>query len=501
MDDTQDPQNEIATDAVQNPEPPTESAFEDVALSMKRSGPKNPENDIIEKSELAQKNEEDFLERELNGGIHVAPKPQNIPTPIKPTVGAIPRDMFPNTTPATPPLRPNLQDEISSIGGLGIKKETPLPEKNKIPIDHNLKQIRTYEGDVAEILAHTNVSTTSIALAENRKKGTDSLKNTEDTRDSTHSFAKILLLLTSVVFIAVGLYGGYYFYMQSPFATKTPAVQPQTTISEGIVPSDQHVSLPIDSLTGFQLVSQLKTEFQKPLPSGSITEIIPMMTLNGTLTKVPASQMISTLGINAPDILVRTVTPTWMLGMYSDPSGNQSAFVIVTTDFFQNAFTGMLQWERLMPDDLKQYLYIKPPMGISGFATTTPVVDPLVNIESILPVVTHATTSVSRATSTKTTNISSTKSTSLPTLATSTNSATTSTSTTESQSTVQPYDTIHGHYEDRIVKNKDVREFKTSDGTIVFLYSFIDNTHHVITNTEATHIEILTRLEKKGFVR
>jgi hypothetical protein len=69
---------------------------------------------------------------------------------------------------------------------------------------------------------------------------------------------------------------------------------------------------------------------------------------------------------------------------------------------------------------------------------------------------------------------------------------------------VQPlkqYLTIRGKFEDRIIKNKDVRAFRTDEGTILFLYSFIDNTHLVVTDKESTLAEILTRLEKQSFIR
>ncbi len=53
-----------------------------------------------------------------------------------------------------------------------------------------------------------------------------------------------------------------------------------------------------------------------------------------------------------------------MLGVYSDASGSRSVFAIVQTDFFQNAFAGMLQWEASMPYDLQNDVAWQP-------ATTT----------------------------------------------------------------------------------------------------------------------------------
>lgn len=56
-------------------------------------------------------------------------------------------------------------------------------------------------------------------------------------------------------------------------------------------------------------------------------------------------------------------------------------------------------------------------------------------------------------------------------------------------------------FEDKIVKNKDVRVLKNGNGTIVLLYSFLDRENLVITTNEATFLEILDRFEKQTYVR
>jgi len=70
-----------------------------------------------------------------------------------------------------------------------------------------------------------------------------------------------------------------------------------------------------------------------------------------------------------PDIVLRALSDDWMLGVYADPNGTKTVFVVATVDYFQNAFAGMLQWESVMADDLKQYLYQNTPADI---AATTP---------------------------------------------------------------------------------------------------------------------------------
>jgi hypothetical protein len=128
----------------------------------------------------------------------------------------------------------------------------------------------------------------------------------------------------------------------------------------------------------------------------------------------------------------------------------KSVFVVVTTEFFQNTFAGMLQWESVMADDLKFLIF---PDDVRGVANTAN--QPSSGISS----------------------------------------------STASTSGRAPLFTIRGTFEDRIVKNKDVRVFKSDNGQVLFLYSFVDNNKLVITDKEATLAEILTRLEKAASIR
>jgi hypothetical protein len=190
-------------------------------------------------------------------------------------------------------------------------------------------------------------------------------------------------------------------------------------------------------------------------------------------------------------MLTRSFTPSWMLGVYTDPQNNKSIFVVTVNNFFQNAFAGMLSWEKVMPDDLKQYLYAVVPAGVANApilasSSIAQYVNTLQNIDSILPMTTTA-TSTSSTTSKK--------------LTTGTSSTTIISTTTDSGQPVVPYFTLRGQFEDKIIKNKDVREFITVDGKALFLYSFIDNERLVITSNEETLAEIITRLENGSYVR
>ena len=434
--------------------------------------------------------------------IYIQPKTEHVipPTPPRPIKNSPSNPLtktisseFSNVINVIPPQKNTLQSELN-------------PSTPPKPSDASgIKHIRTYESDVADVLSHTKMSAASIAIAEN-KKNTGSQQIGDAPK--THSTLKLLIILVSLTLVGGGIFGAYYFFMLSPLANSTvPVNTPSKTMS--LVPNDTQTIIHIDGLNQKQILSLIRTEVNKSMPQNSIKEIIPVQTQNAITSRIPALDILTLIDINAPDILVRTLTPSWMLGVYNNNANEKDVFVVVTTNFFQNAFAGMLAWEHVMADDLKPYLITPSQDTTSTSATTTAqTLDPLANLDSILPQ-TVSTSSSTASTTSKNTNAlpitkkGATLSDVITTSSTTKNASPTST-TTESAFTPAPspaYITIRGAFEDRIVKNKDVREFKTSDGTVLFLYSFLDNTRLIVTGSEATLTEVLTRLEKQSFMR
>lgn len=345
-----------------------------------------------------------------------------------------------------------------------------------------IKPVRTYEGDVAEAMSHKRTSTASIAIAESKKRGEAESISDEAPK---HTGRKIFMLLVSLILLLGGAFAAYYLYSKSALAPVVPATQQQQA-APSIIPSSSQEVVIMDLQNPVITRGKINAEITKTQDPDSIREIVlASKDSAGVLRRVSAIDTISALEINMPDILSRSLTPDWMLGVYNDQSGSKSVFVVGTTNFFQNTFAGMLQWERVMADDLRQFLYPDSVEGVFNEpgrqSATTP--NPLLNIDSILP-------STSTTTATTTARSGS--------QATSTTSAS---STIETAAPLRQYMTIRGKFEDRIVKNKDVRAFRTDTGAIIFLYSFIDSTHIVVTDKESTLAEILSRLEKQTFIR
>ncbi len=324
-----------------------------------------------------------------------------------------------------------------------------IPADSKIPRDPNLKPLRTYEGDVAEAMAREQASMATIAVAESNKRQQAEAQSQQEP-EPTHgsSATKIFIVLLIIIFIGTGVIGAFYLYSKSPLAPVTPTTIPQNAPAS-LIPSDSYILLATDNLPPISLKNAFAQELKKTQDSGTIKEVIATKIVTGETMRVGGPEIISLLDIPMPNLLLRSLGQASMLGIYANPDGENDVFVVMSSDFFQNSFAGMLQWESVMADDLKFYLFDDSVQGVAN------VTDPMAS----------------------------------------------GAATTTSETGIRPYPTIRGHFVDRIIKNKDVREFQDDNGNILFLYSFVDNTKLVLTTAESTLAEIISRLEKAAGVR
>lgn len=406
---------------------------------------------------------EELLSSILKDADKPAAQPPAASMPASPTKTI----RFANAGEPDKPPSGDLQQDIADI--LPTKQPaSPIKRPASVGSSSVLKPLRTFEGDVAEAIAHRQISSASMVIAEKEKgrpapsipqkpaqaEAGSSLSPSEPSAASSilsaamspvspepaaeqtsagsgRKMANFLIIAASLVLVAGGAYAAYYLYSVSPLSqalSKSPVPTPTQQVIPSLIPADSQTVVAIDGLSGQPLLDKLYAVAAKPQSPGAVREIIPTMSQNGQVVRVSSTDMIGRLGLQPPDILTRSLEQPWMLGVFAGPDGQDSPFVVLQNDFFQNAFAGMLQWESAMPDQLS-------------------------------PILNYGSTTASSAYSEK------------------------------------------GKWVDRIISNKDVREFVDPSGNVLFLYSFIDNTHLVIAGSEADLAEIVSRLEKQDFVR
>ena len=318
---------------------------------------------------------------------------------------------------------------------LNALTEQTTEEERKKQV-YTQRALRTLESDMQEAVQERNASTASIVMAEQAKAASSPTK-TQKHRPSNLS-KKILVVFASVLLVVIGVGGAYYLYLRSPLAPSAPAA-PKTASIASIVPPDEHNILDLTGLGS----EAAKTAAKNALSSvggaknGSIVQIVPIEKEVGSSNEniIDAGGFITLIGLPAPDVLFRSLNDQWMLGTYND-NGTAAPFMVLTDNFFQNAYAGMITWENTMPDDF---------VDVFGYE----------------------------------------------------NKVTQQNGT----STLASYFNIQGGFKDGVIENKDVRVFAEPDGTILLLYSFVDNDTIVITTDENALAEIINRLEKQTFIR
>ncbi len=265
----------------------------------------------------------------------------------------------------------------------------------------------------------------------------------------------ILMIILSLLFIGGGIYGGYYLYSNSALGTPATISTPITVSS--LIPADTQLAVDVSGLEGDKLIQQIHAQFDKnAVAEGKILELVlqeshESLDKSGkkpiiTTERVTASSFIKKTGINIPDVLVRSLTDRWMIGQYTEETGQKTPFIALTTDFFQNAFAGMLTWESTMSEDLADLL---------GYKTQNPN-----NQNSVI-----------------------------------------NNGTSTSILTTSAFSADRGQFVDRQIRNRDVREFRNNKGQLVFLYSFINKETFVLTTSESAFIAGIDRIEKQSYVR
>ena len=319
------------------------------------------------------------------------------------------------------------------------------------------KALRTLEGDIEEAVQERNVSTASIVMAEQIKE-----------RRSSNLGKKFLIIFASILLVAIGIGGAYYIYLKSPLSPSAPAA-PQAAAVSSIVSPDAQKTLDESGLgSGAAKLAVENALSNIGNSSGSILQIIPIEKGSaGAESIINTNDFLLGIGLPAPDVLFRSLNSQWMLGTYND-NGAAAPFMILTEDFFQNAYAGMISWEKTMPDDFA---------NIFGYANKA-AGQPAVSIAYYNPITSSTST-----------------------LLTSSSSSSENSSLATSTTPPAAYFNIQGSWRDGVIENKDVRAFYQPDETMLILYSFVDNNTIVITTDENALAEIINRLEKQTFTR
>lgn len=302
--------------------------------------------------------------------------------------------------------------------------------------------IRTYEGDISDVVKFKKASVAGIAIAEQKKREEEGEYFTDNKKESYFQKflnkktlvmgGSILLFVIAIIIIILSLTG-------SGGDTTNVKILPTQT---EIIFSNETKNIDATGLDKKTLISKILEERRLNTSQlGSITNIL-ITTETGGIIKIPTtSEFLDLFEMKLPDSLSNYLDSEFMFGIHS--VRNIEPFLILKTSSFENAFTGMLEWEKTMENDLGP-IFIDSPSKTTSENSTEIIAD---------------------------------------------------SGTTTSES----FTNIKKTFEDVVIRNKDTRVLNDTKGNSKLMYLFPDRETILITTNQYTVAEILDRLIRVKF--
>ena len=197
-----------------------------------------------------------------------------------------------------------------------------------------LKQIRTFQGDVAEALQRERESLVSIQQAEHLKKSSTPSAASTPSESSKRRTEFFLLFLGSLVLFILGTVGVWYAYNEFVSGAAVPIM---TAPANRFISADTETNLTLTAVSREALINTIINAVGN-VPIGELKHI------NLSLS---TSEFLQSLESRAPASLIRAFNPLFMFGAFGE-----SAFLIIKLTSFENAFAGMLAWEKNLGQDI-----------------------------------------------------------------------------------------------------------------------------------------------------
>jgi len=314
-----------------------------------------------------------------------------------------------------PKKNPSVSTNSSTTNDEDTSKST-YPDES---VKERKSIVHTFRGDVQNLIRNRKMSLTKMVALEGDRVTDTPLLN-EAIRPWKIA-VKVSLILFFLVIITVIASGSYYFYKLNTTPTSTYTFEPSILFTE------KKLGIDVTTLNGFSLLGTLNNA--RSSAAFSLGIIVDLYLTRGsttskeqtTPTHLSSIGFLSRIQAHVSDDFLRSLTSKYMVGIYTTGNGN-IPFIVLKTNSYNYAFSGMLLWEKKMLVDLSPFFPQYIPKN-STLATPT--------------------------------------------------------------------------FSDAVIENMDVREMRSATGSLLLLYSFVNQNTIVITTDPRVLIEISNRIRTK----
>jgi len=253
------------------------------------------------------------------------------------------------------PQKPTVPDVGAAIPGIGIPGPLTMSTSAGTSVQVHespfVRRLRTFQSDVAETLKEQKTSVVQMTIKEHEKRQQKAEEASPVSRRNLPLvIVSTILITSSVVLLGVGV-----FY----FVTKDyTAPAPRVLNTAPLIYTEKNDEINITDMSSDKIkekihliVSELDIDIDH-IQHIYFTneEIISEITRAPLRDLISTSDFINALEMKTPTTLRRTLDKKFMFGIHSF-NGNQP-FIILKTDFFENTFAGMLEWESFLAEDM-----------------------------------------------------------------------------------------------------------------------------------------------------
>lgn len=240
---------------------------------------------------------------------------------------------------------------------------TPVENNGKETAKKDLysivKPLRTYERDIAETIRSNNESVASINLDAQKRQGEESY-SADRTERATK---KGLTFLTSLVLIVAGT--GIISFIYYFLTTRPPAITP---VVPSIIATNEIRTIDITGLDYQSAVDSIRGVIKKPGVRGDLVQLEIKEGVAENKKNISPGRFFELFATNASPALGRAFGNQWVFGFVTANAGASddanagtdvgtttdivAPFIFLSVDSFNNAFDGMIKWEKKIREDL-----------------------------------------------------------------------------------------------------------------------------------------------------
>lgn len=219
-------------------------------------------------------------------------------------------------------------------------------------LSNTARPLRTFQGDMAEMLQEKKSSVATVAIAEQKKRLAHNELSPSEKAENRSARIRVVVMIFSVLLILAGLSAITYLVISklpnSPLSVPFPPTP--------LLPSERSIEIQNPTSRTEMLSALNNLHSQVALTPGQIENIF--FSVAGATTSekrlLTAQEFFARSETKAPAAFIRSLEPTFMFGFHMNTA--QDSFLFLQTTSFQIAFAGMLDWEATLLSDLGPFI-------------------------------------------------------------------------------------------------------------------------------------------------